>query len=116
MGAVCQRVSDMALSEQIQNDLGIFFNDADFGTWHTVAGRKLLVIVDTEQAKQDGLKDLNGNYSGDITVFAKQTDLQGLRLEPEQAIIFDNVQYVIVNINPIDGIVELNLNQRRGFG
>jgi len=106
----------MALSEQIQNDLGIFFNDADFGTWHTVAGRKLLVIVDTEQAKQDGLKDVSGTYSGDITVFAKQTDLKGLRLEPEQAIIFDNVQYVIVNVNPIDGIVELNLNQRRGFG
>lgn len=104
----------MALCEQIAGDLAILFNEADFARWHEFAGRRLLCIVDTEQAVQDALK-AGGLYDGEVLVSLRAEETQGLRLVPDAQVTLDGRSYMVQSASPVEGVMEVRLQQRRVY-
>ncbi len=105
----------MTLKEQAAADLELFFDLDEFAELHTLAGRKLTVVIDNDQLQKNTLKAPGGTFDGDLLLYAKSADLKRLKLEPQRVVVYDGLPYLVCSSAEQDGVTQLILQTHRGF-
>lgn len=104
----------MSLREQFDEDLDIFFDLDEMATEHDLQGRKLQLVVDSDQLQKNALQDPGGIFDGDFLLFAKTRDLSGLRIAAGSLIELDARPYQILSVIDEDGVTQITLSAAQG--
>lgn len=105
----------MSLKDQIaQDNQTLFFNLEEFGSQHVLEGRTIPALLDVDQAQAGRFAAAFGDL-GFCTLYARESDLEGLALREGKELTLDRKLYLIRQVSHEDGIVLLTLHARRGY-
>ena len=103
----------MGFKEVVDDDIqNIFLNASEFGTEHTLNGRKVICVIDEEkfQSKQKNglITQEDGVYQNGFTLFIGNPYL---KLQPHtgETLKLDNVKYEVVASKHDMGMYEIDL-------
>ena len=102
------------LRGQFAADLGIFFDLGELAACHEFAGRRLVVVLDSDQAMGNSLKAPGGTYEGDLLLFAQSRDLWGLAVQPGKLTTLDGRPVQVEQVVESEGVTQVTLVSHRG--
>lgn len=92
-------------------DHGIFINFEEFGEYHTVDGKEMLVIVDDNEYKQRTQREesrVDGVYTKHMLFYVKAEDIGGTPAVG-RILKFDKKDYMVKEVTNEDGIYSITL-------
>jgi hypothetical protein len=99
--------------EMIQNDLDtVFFNTDEFAEPHRVEGKKINVVVDSDQLNKLKKGQILGLIEADMLIMGREGDFPA-DLDPGRPLNVDGRELLIVNSGKDMGLVEVALRQNR---
>lgn len=101
------------LNDYFESDMNLFLNLDDFGSLHTIDGRQLSVVLDTDQLMKRIRREYDGLSVGEILYFVKASDY-GERPEQGAVQVFDGKIMYVFNCKEDHGMYEIILQQNRG--
>ena len=103
----------MSFKEQLQNDLdSVFFNLDEFAELHRVEGKKIPVVVDSDQLNKLKKGQILGLIEADMLLMGKEADFPA-NLEPGRLLNVDGREMLVANSGRDLGLVEVALRQNR---
>lgn len=102
----------MALCDQVEDDLSMFFDLDEMATIHNISGKQISVVIDNDQGQRNSIKAPGGVYDGNLLFFAKTSELPTIL--PDSMITFDGVPYQVVGVVSEEGMSQVTL--RAGMG
>lgn len=104
----------MSLKESIAADIdGVFLNPDDFGELHTLDGREVLCVPDTDSRKFRPSQDFEGSQAAEMRLFVKAADLRG-KPRTGGTLRYDGQFFVVRNVNDTMGVLEIYLDVKQG--
>lgn len=104
----------MNFKEQLTNDLDTFFNPDEFAELHTIEGKKVMCVVDTDVMAQRSAGTSLGVSENDIQVFAKTEELEKAQIKRKgygAPLNLDGRELLVVSWNEKNGACEIALSQ-----
>lgn len=108
------------LHDYLQSDLNVFFNPDEFGEWHTLGTKEVLMIIDDESVRErprqdEELENATQNiYDSIFTVSLKATDYKKPKVGSR--ITLDEKKYYVVGASSSDGILTIKLGANESYG
>jgi hypothetical protein len=103
----------VSFKDMIQNDLNtVFFNLDEFAEHHRVEGKKIAVVVDSDQLNKLKKGQILGIIEADMLIMGREADFPA-NLEPGRLLNVDGRELLIVNSGKDMGLVEVALRQNR---
>ena len=103
------------LRRQFMEDLDeVFFDLGELAACHEFAGRRLAVVLDSDQAMGNSLKAPGGTYEGDLLLFAQSRDLWGLAVQPGKLTTLDGRPVQVEQVVESEGVTQVTLVSHRG--
>ena len=99
----------------IQSDLAVFLNVDEFAEVHTVEGREITVVVETDDlAKLGKIGDnrIHGMGEADLMLMGKVSDFPS-DLDPGRLLNVDGREHIVISAVKDMGLVEVTLRQNR---
>ncbi len=98
----------------------VFLNLDEFGEWHTLAGKRLICVVDDDLTSDEvkieigssGQTTSTGLYGSTIAVFVSAEDIG--RLKKSSTVEFDDKRYTVDSVSEQDGMYKLILQRNGG--
>jgi hypothetical protein len=53
-----------------------FFNVDEFGDFHNIDGKDILIVIDSDMLKSNKIKAASGTYLGDVLFYAQKSDFE----------------------------------------
>ncbi len=103
----------MNFKEQLQRDIEeVFLNLDEFAEIHNIEGKKIPVVMDTDQ--MDKNVQILGLIEADMLIMGKENDFPA-NLEPGRMLNVDGREMIVANVSRKQGIVEVALRQNRTY-
>lgn len=103
----------MDLKEQIQRDIeDVFLNLTEFAEIHSIEGKKIPVVMDTDQLNKN--MPALGLIEADILIMGKENDFPA-NLEPGRMLNVDGREMIVAKASRMQGFVEIALRQNRTY-
>lgn len=103
----------MNFKEQLQKDLDeVFLNLDEFAEMHSIEGKRIPVVVDTDQMNKN--VQILGLIEADMLIMGKETDFPN-HLEPGRTLNVDGREMIVVKASRNQGFVEVALRQNRTY-
>lgn len=103
----------MNFKEQLQSDIEeVFLNLDEFAEIHNIEGKKIPVVMDTDQ--MDKNVQILGLIEADMLIMGKENDFPA-NLEPGRMLNVDGREMIVANVSRKQGIVEVALRQNRTY-
>ena len=103
----------MNFKEQLQSDIEeVFLNSDEFAEIHNIEGKKIPVVMDTDQ--MDKNVQILGLIEADMLIMGKENDFPA-NLEPGRMLNVDGREMIVANVSRKQGIVEVALRQNRTY-
>ena len=103
----------MNFEEQLQSDIEeVFLNLDEFAEIHNIEGKKIPVVMDTDQ--MDKNVQILGLIEADMLIMGKENDFPA-NLEPGRMLNVDGREMIVANVSRKQGIVEVALRQNRTY-
>ncbi len=112
----------MTFKEAVASDIkAVFLNFDEFGTEHTVNGKKIVIVMDDDMSAQRAREFMGGGiydsdvsiYTGSKTFFAAAAEL-GFRPVIGNNLRLDGVNYTVINVFENMGVYEITLQAYNG--
>lgn len=108
------------LNDYFSSDLNVFFNPDEFGEWHKLDSKEILMIVSDDSFDQRGRvsqefdDSVQNLYQSNITLYLKATDFKkpkvGKRLK------FDGELYYVAHSSVTQGVLKIELDANEAYG
>lgn len=97
---------------QMQKDLSVFINPAEFGEIHMVEGKETEIVIDDDRLTELKAGADIGIADSSLLFYAKILDLPK-RKEQGEALNVDGREYIVDSWRENMGMAEVSLSQRR---
>ena len=103
----------MSFKEQLQKDLdSVFFNLDEFAELHRVEGKKIPVVVDSDQLNKLKKGQILGLIEADMLLMGKASDFPD-DMEPGRLLNVDGRELIVTKASKDMGLIEAALSQNR---
>ncbi|MCR4442148.1 MAG: hypothetical protein QHH10_08245 [Peptococcaceae bacterium] len=102
----------MGIKDDLNKDLGVFFNTDELAEQHIIDGRPLNIIIDNDRLMQRSRKEFDVISIGEILYFVKKVDY-GERPREGAPQVFDGRLMYVFSCREDGGIYEIILQQNR---
>ena len=103
----------MNFKEQLQRDIEeVFLNLDEFAEIHNIEGKKIPVVMDTDQ--MDKNVQILGLIEADMLIMGKENDFPA-NLEPGRMLNVDGREMILAKVSRKQGIVEVALRQNMTY-
>lgn len=94
----------------------VFLNPKEFGEKHMVSGREMCIIIDeeelTEREKKQFGRGRDGTHQKSLLFYVAAKDF-GPQPEPDQVLVLDGRNYIVIDAGNESGIYSISLEARR---
>ncbi|MGP7817767.1 hypothetical protein [Niallia sp. 01092] len=107
----------MNFKDQLKKDLGVFFNNNEFGEEHNVNGVVIDIIVEDDDVKERSRVPVElynmtqANYVESKTLYIKCEDMD--KPEPDETIFLDGVKYKVDFASEDNGMLSIHISAYR---
>lgn len=93
----------------------VFMNETEFGEWHTINGKKMLIVVDANEVEERGKKQfehsrIEGLYEDNILIYVPRTTF-GEQPVRGRSLFLDGSQYKVTDSRDEGGVYSITLKR-----
>ncbi|WP_458412773.1 hypothetical protein ACNQFZ_18480 [Schinkia sp. CFF1] len=104
----------------LQSDLNVFFNPSEFGEFHTLGSKEILMIIeedgfDETKRRSNDFDEVTQNiYESMKTIYLKSSDYN--KSDVGKRVTLDGEKYYVVSSSVSGGILRISLSANESYG
>lgn len=113
-------MNNKTFKDFVQSDLDVFFNPVEFGEFHTLGSKEIMMIIvedgfEGKNRRTDDFDEVTQNlYESLKTIYLKSSDYK--KPDVGKRITLDGEKYYVVGSSVTAGVLKISLSANESYG